>query len=93
MNNKMDKVADILGVQLDEIFHIVGHGNKQYLLSKSGYLCKIEEGGIEFPVYLLVCMKLWKDLALLHEAVSFTHLILDVKSWLNLVFGRMSLSN
>ena len=51
MDNKMDKVADILGVQLDEIFHIVGHGNKQYLLSKSGYLCKIEEGGIEFPVY------------------------------------------
>ena len=51
MNNKMDKVANILGVQLDEIFHIVGHGNKQYLFSKSGYLCKIEEGGIEFPVY------------------------------------------
>lgn len=51
MNNKIDKVADILGVQLDEIFHIVGHGNTQYLLSKSGYLCKIEEGGIEFPVY------------------------------------------
>ena len=51
MDNKMDKVADILGVQLDEIFHIVGHGNTQYLLSKSGYLCKIEEGGIEFPVY------------------------------------------
>ena len=46
MDNKMDKVADILGVQLNEIFHIVGHGNKQYLLSKSGYLCKIEEGGI-----------------------------------------------
>lgn len=50
MNNNMDKVADILGVQLGEIFHIVGHGNKQYLLSKYGYLCKIE-GGIELPVY------------------------------------------
>lgn len=50
MNNNMDKVADILGVQLNEIFHIVGHGNTQYLLSKSGYLCKIDEG-IEFPVY------------------------------------------
>ena len=50
MDNKMDKVADILGVQLGEIFHIVGHGNKQYLLSKYGYLCKVEEGGIEFPV-------------------------------------------
>ena len=49
-NNNMDKVADILGVQLNEIFHIVGHGNKQYLLSKYGYLCKIE-GGIELPVY------------------------------------------
>lgn len=50
MDNKMDKVADILGVKLNEIFHIVGHGNKQYLLSKFGYLCKVEEGGIEFPV-------------------------------------------
>lgn len=50
MDNKMDKVAGILGVQLNEIFHIVGHGNKQYLLSKFGYLCKVEEGGIEFPV-------------------------------------------
>ena len=50
MNNNMDKVADILGVQLNEIFHIAGHGNKQYLLSKYGYLCKIE-GGIELPVY------------------------------------------
>ena len=50
MNNNMDKVADILGVQLNEIFHIVGHGNKQYLLSKFGYLCKVEEGGIKLPV-------------------------------------------
>lgn len=50
MDNKMDKIADILGVQLGEIFHIVGHGNKQYLLSKFGYLCKVDEGGIEFPV-------------------------------------------
>ena len=50
MDNKMDKVADILGVRLNEIFHIVGHGNKQYLLSKFGYLCKVEEGGIELPV-------------------------------------------
>lgn len=50
MDNKMDKVADILGVRLNEIFHIVGHGNKQYLLSKFGCLCKVEEGGIELPV-------------------------------------------
>ena len=50
MNNNMDRVADILGVQLNEIFHIVGHGNTQYLLSRFGYLCKVEEGGIEFPV-------------------------------------------
>lgn len=49
MNNKMDKVADILGVQLNEIFHIVGHGNKQYLLSEFGYLCKVEDG-VELPV-------------------------------------------
>ena len=42
MNNKMDTVANILGVQLDGIFHRVGHVNTTYLLSKSGYLCKIE---------------------------------------------------
>lgn len=49
MDNKMDKVAGILGVQLNEIFHIVGHGNKQYLLSEFGFLCKLEDG-VELPV-------------------------------------------
>lgn len=49
MDNKMNKVANILGVQLNEIFHIVGHGNKQYLLSEFGYLCKVADG-VELPV-------------------------------------------
>lgn len=49
MDNKMDKVADILGVQLNEIFHIVGHGNEQYLLSKFGHLCRVKDG-VELPV-------------------------------------------
>ena len=49
MDNKIDKVADILGVQLNEILHIVGHGNEQYLLSKFGHLCRVKDG-VELPV-------------------------------------------
>lgn len=42
-NNKMDKLADALGVRMNRAFRLVGQGSTQYMITKYG-LSKLEDG-------------------------------------------------